>query len=61
MIRFLSTYSFEQGRRLNRKRLLDMGILTGEKNELRGLKEITSDQFCQILKEAQVNDCFIVD
>lgn len=61
LIRFLSTYSFKLGQRLNRERLLDMGILTGEKNELRGLKEITSKQFCQILKEAQVNECFIVN
>ena len=61
LIRFLSAYSFKLGQRLNRERLLDMGILTGEKNELRGLKEITSKQFCQILKEAQVNECFIVN
>lgn len=61
LIRFLSVYSFELGNRLNRKRLLDLGILSGEENELRGLKEITKDQFKIIISEAKVNDRFIID
>ena len=56
----MSVYSFEIGRRLNRKQLLDMNIISGEENELRGLKEISREQFCVILKEARVNDSFIV-
>ena len=60
LIRFMSVYSFEIGSRLNRKQLLDMNIISGEENELRGLKEISREQFCVILKEARVNDSFIV-
>jgi predicted nucleic acid-binding protein len=60
LIRFLSVYSFQLGNRLNRKSLLDMEIITGEENELRGLKEITKEHFIQILKGAQVNESFIV-
>lgn len=60
LIRFMSVYSFEIGSRLNRKQLLDMNIISGEENELRGLKEISREQFCIILKEARVNDSFIV-
>ncbi len=60
LIKFISVYSFEMGSRLNRQRLLDMGIISGEKNELRGLKEISKEQFCLILKEVHVNDSVIV-
>lgn len=60
LIRFMSVYSFEIGSRLNRKQLLDMNIISGKENELRGLKEISREQFCVILKEARVNDSFIV-
>lgn len=60
LIRFLSVYSFPLGRRLNRKRLLEMGILTGEEKELRGLKKITKEQFVQILKETQTHEGLIV-
>jgi predicted nucleic acid-binding protein len=61
LIRFLSTYSFQLGNRLNRKQLLDLGIISGVENELRGLKKITKEQFLTILREAKVNESFIVD
>lgn len=61
LIRFLSVYSFQLGNRINRKNLLDMGILKGTENELRGLREISKEQFIHILKEAKVNESFIVD
>ncbi|MDR0394218.1 MAG: hypothetical protein LBH77_03565, partial [Tannerella sp.] len=60
LIRFLSIYSFQLGNRLNRKQLLDLGIISGAENELRGLKQITKEQFLIILKEAKVNESFIV-
>jgi len=61
LIRFLSTYSFQLGNRLNRKQLLDLGIISGVENELRGLKKITKEQFITILKEAKVNESFIIN
>lgn len=61
LIRFLSVYSFQLGNRINRKNLLDMGILKGTENELRGLREISKEQFIHILKDAKVNESFIVD
>jgi hypothetical protein len=61
LIRFLSIYSFQLGNRINRKRLLDLGIISGVENELRGLKKITKEQFIAILKEAKVNESFIIN
>jgi hypothetical protein len=61
LIRFLSTYSFQLGNRLNRRQLLDLGIISGAENELRGLKQITKEQFLIILKEAKVNESFIIN
>lgn len=61
LIRFLSVYSFQLGGRLNRKCLLDLGIISGEENELRGLKKITREQFVTILKETNTNESIIVN
>jgi predicted nucleic acid-binding protein len=61
LIRFLSVYSIPLGNRLNRKNLFDLGIISGEENELRGLKRITQEQFNIILKEAKVNERFIIN
>lgn len=61
LIRFLSTYSFQLGNRLNRQKLLEMKILTGEENELRGLKQISKEQFLEIIKYTNVNGSVIVD
>lgn len=61
LIRFLAVYSFSLGSRLNRKNLLDMQILSGEENELRGLKQITKEQFCQILRKSECDESIIID
>ena len=37
-----------------------MNILTGEENELRGLKQISKEQFVEILKCTKVNESVIV-
>lgn len=61
IINFLYTHSFPTGKRINRKRLLDLGILTGQENEIRGLKRITKEQFGLILRETDTNESLIVD
>ncbi len=60
LIKFLSAYSFQLGNRINRQKLLDLGILTGERAEMRGLKQITNEQFQIILREAKVDERVIV-
>ncbi len=61
IINFLYTHSFPTGKRITRQRLLDLGILTGGDNELRGLKKITRNQFETILKETETNESLIVN
>lgn len=61
IINFLYTHSFPTGKRINRQRLLDLQILTGEENEIRGLKRITKDQFELILNETTTDESLIVD
>lgn len=61
IINFLYSHSFPTGRRINRQRLLDLGILRGVDNEIRGLKRITREQFELILKETATNESLIVD
>jgi len=39
IINFLYTHSFPTGKRINRQKLLELGILTGDENEIRGLKK----------------------
>jgi hypothetical protein len=60
IINFLYVWSFGLGNRMNRKRLLELGILTGQENELRGLKEITQEQFRTIVNETGTNQSLIV-
>ena len=60
LINFLYVYSFQIGDRMNRDKLLKLGILTGADNEIRGLKQITKEQFLLILRECKVNESFIV-
>jgi hypothetical protein len=62
LINFLHIYSLtsEQRSKLIRKRLLELNILTGEENELRGLKEITKENFITIIKEANIDESFII-
>jgi predicted nucleic acid-binding protein len=61
IINFLFVHSFPLGKRINRKMLLDLGIISGSENELRGLKEITRKQFEIILNETGTNESLIVD
>jgi predicted nucleic acid-binding protein len=61
IINFLYTHSFPTGKRINRQRLLDLGILSGAENEIRGLKRITKEQFELILKETETNESLIIN
>ncbi len=60
IINFLFVHSFPLGKRMNRKALLDLSIISGAENELRGLKQITEDQFKLILHETETNENLIV-
>lgn len=61
IINFLYVHSFPLGKRLNRARLLELGILTNEKNEMRGLKKISHESLLTILKETATNESLVVD
>lgn len=61
IINFLAAYSFGLGHRLNREKLLELKIISGSDNELRGLKKITKEQFEKILNETQTNESIIVN
>ena len=61
IIKFLYICSFTIGNRINRKTLLDLGILSGSENEIRGLKKITKEQFEIIIKETKTNESLIID
>ncbi len=61
IINFLYTHSFPTGKRINRQKLLELGILTGEENEIRGLKKITREHFEIILKETETNESYFID
>ncbi len=61
IINFLYVWSFGLGNRINRERLLELGILSGAENEIRGLKQITQEQFKTILNETGTNESLIVD
>jgi len=60
IINFLFVHSFPLGKRMNRKSLLDLGIISGAENELRGLKQITKEQFETILHETGTSENLIV-
>jgi len=60
IINFLYVHSFPLGKRMNRKALLDLGVISGTENELRGLKEISKEQFEIILNETETNESLIV-
>ncbi len=61
IINFLYTHSFPTGKRINRQRLLELGVISGTKDELRGLKRISKEQFELILKETETNESLIID
>ncbi|MBW5395982.1 hypothetical protein E6A53_13500, partial [Brachyspira hampsonii] len=60
LINFLYVYSFKIGNRMNRGRLLQLGIISDADNGIRGLTKITKEQFLLILRECKVNESFIV-
>jgi len=61
IIKFLYVCSFTLGNRINRQRLLDLGIIKGTDKELRGLKQISSAQLQTIIEEANLNESLAVD
>ncbi|MBS2214009.1 hypothetical protein KEM09_21550 [Carboxylicivirga mesophila] len=61
IINFLYTHSFPTGKRINRQRLLELGVIAGTKDELRGLKRISREQFELILQETETNESIIID
>ncbi len=61
IIKFLYICSFTIGNRMNRKTLLELGILSGSENEIRGLKKITKEQFETIIKETKTNESIIIN
>lgn len=61
IINFLYTHSFPTGKRINRQRLLELGVISGTKDELRGLKRISKEQFELILQETRTNESIIID
>ena len=61
IINFLYVTSFQLGKRINRQRLIELDIINGSTNELRGLKPISKEKFITILKETKTNESLIVD
>jgi predicted nucleic acid-binding protein len=59
VVRFLYIYSFPH--RINMKELIDLQVLTGVNDAPRGFKQITSEQFNNILKATKSDESFIVD
>ena len=53
--------SFTLGNRINRQRLFELGIIQGTEVELRGLKQISSDQLDTIIKEAKLNESLAIN
>lgn len=60
IIKFLYVCSFTLGNRINRQRLLDLKILSGQNDELRGLKKISQNQFNTIINETKTDESIIV-
>ena len=60
IINFLHIFSFQLGQRINRARLLNIKVLSGSDNELRGLKKISKNDFKRIIKEAKIDESFII-
>lgn len=61
IINFLATHSFPTGKRINRQQLLDLGVISGAKDELRGLKKLNKAQFEIVLKATETNESLIID
>jgi len=59
VVRFLYVYSFPH--RINMKELIDLQVLNGVNDPPRGFKQITKEQFSDILKATKSDESFIVD
>ena len=59
VVRFLYIYSFPH--RINMKELIDLQVLSGVNDAPRGFKQITKEQFNNILKATKSDESFIVD
>ncbi len=59
VLRFLYVYSFPH--RINMKELIDLKVLSGVNDAPRGFKQITKEQFNNILKATKSDESFIVD
>lgn len=59
VVRFLYAYSFPH--RINMKELIDLQVLSGVNYAPRGFKQITNEQFNNILKAIKSDESFIID
>lgn len=59
VVKFLYIYSFPH--RINMKELIDLQVLSGVNDAPRGFKQITTNQFCTILKASKSDVGFLVD
>jgi len=59
VVRFLYAYSFPH--RINMKELIDLQVLSGVNDAPRGFKQITNEQFNNILKATKSDESFIID
>lgn len=59
VVRFLYIYSFPH--RINMKELIDLQVLSGVNDAPRGFKQITKEQFNNILKATKSDESFIID
>lgn len=61
IINFLYVYSFSSGKRINRQKLIELGIISGVDRELSGLKKISKEQFELIVKTTGTDESLIVN
>jgi predicted nucleic acid-binding protein len=59
VVKFIYVYSFPH--RVNMKELIDLQVLSGVNDAPRGFKQITKNQFNNILKATKSDESFIVD
>jgi hypothetical protein len=59
VVRFLYIYSFPH--RINMKELIDLQVLSGVNDAPRGFKQITKEQFNNILQATKSDESFIID
>lgn len=59
VVNFLYDYSFPK--RINMKRLIELGIISNVQSAPRGFERITAEHFALLLKETETDDYIIVD